>query len=260
MPDFYYQIKGRGDPDGYADWGWRPVFTNMVTAPDKASAKAMIEEEYERQFPLRVLKKDIREDSYLLYITELNADLDYRRKRFVETECKECGSIFRIIDKYNDLHCDFRGPDYCSMKCKKEGQFTSIDGFKSVDESRLPPVIYQIRQISTGKVYIGQTIKPFTLRWWQHLTYPSDSKFHEAMKTTPITDWDFKVVEVIVVPQDCESKEAYVTDRERHWIDANNSVADGFNTIRPKALSRQQSVALESAEAEQEESDIRQAG
>ena len=239
MPDYYYQIKGRelSEVNGTAGWVWPPVFSGLVTAPDRKQAKAQVEEEYGRQFPVRVLKKDIEQHAYLLLIKEVEPDNDYLLRRFRKTSCKECGAIFIPIDKYNDPHSDHRGQEYCSDRCSKEGKFREVQEFRLATEGRLPAVIYQIRQRSTGRVYIGQSIRPFTLRWWEHLTYPSDSKFHEELRATPITDWEFSVLEVIAVPADCKSKAAYITDRERHWIETMNSVANGFNTVLPAGIS-----------------------
>lgn len=247
MPDFYYQIKGRmaADSEWGSEWAWPPVFSGRVTAPDRKGAKALIEEEYGRQFPLRVLKKDLDEHAYLLHIRPIGPEDDHILRRFRDTACKECGAVFKLIDNYNDPYADHRGPDHCSAKCASAGKFREVQEFRLATEGKLPAVIYQVRQKSTGKAYIGQTIQPFTLRWWQHLTNPSDCKFHEAMKATPITDWEFSVLEVIEVPGDCASKAAYITDRERHWIETFNSVAQGYNTVRPAGMSRQQDLILD---------------
>lgn len=234
MPDFYYQIKGRSEGGEYAlsSWAFPPVFSGLVVAPDKASAKTMVEEEYGRAFPLRVLKKDIEQHAYLLSIKEIDVNDSYTRRRFEVTQCKECPTQFRLIDKYNDHHCDYNGADYCSRGCWNIGRQREIKALNLAHEGKLPPVIYQVRQKSTGKSYVGQTIRPFTLRWWEHLTLPSDSKFHEAIKSTPITDWEFCVLELIDVPPGTDSV-AYITLRERHWIDLLNSIDGGFNTVRP---------------------------
>jgi len=246
MAKFYYQLKGNRKAEYYGDSGWFPLFTGMVDAPDKKAAKLLIEEEYGRKFPVRILRKDVDENSVLLWFTEVTADQnDYRLRRFEDTACKECGDIFRFIDKVNDPFCDNKSYDFCSKKCFDIGKERDIRDLRLVSEGKVPPVIYQIAQISTGKVYIGQTIQPFTLRWWQHLTQPSDSKFHEAVKSTSPTDWAFQVVEVIKFPENCDNRIAYITDRERFWIDKMNSIDGGYNTVRPSYQSTQQSLELE---------------
>lgn len=44
MPDFHYQIKGRqtSEYEGDSGWAWPPVFSGLVTAPDKKAAKAFL--------------------------------------------------------------------------------------------------------------------------------------------------------------------------------------------------------------------------
>lgn len=239
MPDFYYQIKGREYSEGSVSWAWPPVFSGMVAAADRKKAKAQIEKNYGRKFPGRVLKTDQEQHAYLLHIREVEPDNDYLLRRFRKTVCKVCGTIFIPIDKYNDPHSDHQGLEYCSDHCSKEGRFREVQEFRLAHEGKLPPVIYQVRQKSTGRVYVGQSIRPFTLRWWEHLTYPSESKFHETLRATPITDWEFSVLEVVSVPDDCKSKAGYITDRERYWIDALNAVVDGFNSVLPTGVSPQ---------------------
>ncbi|NVL49963.1 GIY-YIG nuclease family protein [Pseudomonas syringae pv. actinidiae] len=246
MPEYYYQIKGRSEGGEYhsAEWIFPPVFSGLVTAENRKRAKEMIEDDYGRKFPSRVLKKDMDAHHYLLQLRELNEHDPgdtYIRRRFEFVPCKECGTPFRLIDKYNQFMCDCLSPDYCKLSCKEAARLRDVQEFREASQGRLPAVIYQVRQKSTGKVYIGQTINAFTLRWWQHLTTPSDSKFHEALKATAITDWEFSVVEVISFPEGCDNKRLHVTDRERHWIETMNSVESGYNTILP---SRQTPQAL----------------
>ncbi|MBP3061987.1 GIY-YIG catalytic domain-containing protein [Ectopseudomonas chengduensis] len=235
MPEFYYQIKGRRPPEyeGDSPWAWPPVFSGLVTAPDRKAAKAQIDEEYGRTFPQRVLAKDLEQHAYLLRIEEVDPSNDYILRRFRESSCRECGSTFRLIDKYNDFHADYRGADYCSYRCSVDGKAREVQEFRLTNEGKLPPVIYQIRQKSSGMAYVGQTTQPFTLRWWQHLTVPTGCKFHKAIHASHPTDWEYSILEVIVIPDDCKDRAAYITQRESHWIAALNSIEQGFNTARP---------------------------
>ena len=239
MPDFYYQIKGRRPPEfeGDSPWAWPPVFSGLVSAADRKAAKAMIDEEYSRTFPLRVLRADVEQHEYLLHIQEVDPSNDYILRRFRDSVCKECGSTFRLIDKYNDHHADHKGPDYCSQRCAADGKAREVQEFRLTHEGKLPAVIYQIRQRSTGRVYVGQTTQPFTLRWWQHMTNQTGCKFHEAMRSSPVTDWEYSVLEVIEFPKGCSTAD-YLTDRESYWIAKLNSIEAGFNTARPSAVDR----------------------
>jgi hypothetical protein len=141
--------------------------------------------------------------------------------------------MFKLIDKYHDPHTETKSHDYCAEACLAAAKFRDLSEFKLTSEGRSPPVIYQVRQKSTGMVYVGQTTQPFTLRWWQHLSNPSACKFHAALTSSNITDWEFSVLEVISYPEDCSDRAGHITDRERHWIDALSSVSAGFNTLRP---------------------------
>lgn len=257
MVKFYYQIKGRmpAPANGYSEseWAWPPVFSGLVEAEDRKKAKVQIEEEYGRQFPLRVLRKDIDEHSYLLHIRELGPHDDYLLRRFRDTACKECGAVFKLIDKYNDPYADHRSSDYCSAGCAQAGKYRDVQEFRLATEGKVPPVIYLVRQKSTGMAYVGQTIQPFTLRWWQHLSNPSDCKFHAALKTYPMPDWEFSVLEIIEYPAECACKVTYIKERERHWIEAFDSVETGYNTIRPSGISPQQALAFDSKPAPETE-------
>lgn len=247
MPDYFYQIKGRESDihDGGTGWAWPPVFSGLVVASDRKEAKALIEEEYSRVFPVRVLKKDMEQHAYLLLIREVKPHEEYLLRRFRDTECKECQVIFKPIDKYNDPHCDHLGSEYCSAKCSTAGRARDLLEFKLAGLGKSPPVIYQVRQKSTGKVYIGQTVRSFTLRWWEHLSVSTGCKFHEALRKTQITDWEFSVIEVIEPPSDCPDKTAYISDRERYWVEVKNSVLDGFNSVLPMGISPQSNLVLE---------------
>lgn len=248
MAKFYYQIKGRlPTRNAYGDegWAWPPVFSGMVEAVDRKDARAQIDSLYERKFPMRVLAKDMAANEYLLNIQELTEHDTYILSRFEHKACKECGVMFRLIDKYNDPHTETKSHDYCTEACLAAAKFRDLSEFKLASEGRSPPVIYQVRQKSTGMAYVGQTTQPFTLRWWQHLSNPSACKFHATLTSTDITDWEFSVLEVIVYPDDCTDRAAHITNRERHWIDELSAVDAGFNTVRPGgALNPAQAVLL----------------
>lgn len=237
MTKFYYQIKGRqpAGPSREAEWAWPPVFSGMVEADNRKEARAQIEALYERQFPVCVLKKDLADHAYLLHIQVLREHDTYLVRRFEDTACKECGTVFRLIDKYNDPNTETNSHDYCTNACLRAAKFRDIQEFRLVNEGKLPAVIYQVRQRSTGKSYVGQTTQAFTLRWWQHLTHSTGCKFHLALIGSDITDWEFSVIEVIAYPEGGSNRAAYITQREAHWIEELSAIDQGFNTVRPLA-------------------------
>jgi len=251
MLKFYYQIKGRqpAGPHREAEWAWPPVFSGMVEAADRKQAKAQIEEFYERQFPMRVLRTDITDHAYLLHMQELTEKDTYLLRRFEDTACKECGTVFRLIDKYNDPNTETTSHDYCTTACLKAARGRELSEFRLLNEGLAPPVIYQVRQKSTGRVYVGQTTQAFTLRWWQHLSNTGACKFHTALKSTAITDWEFSVIEVIAYPEGCKDRAAYITQREAHWVAELAAVEKGFNTVRPRMIVDQRQGEIFAKEA-----------
>ncbi|MDD0973789.1 GIY-YIG nuclease family protein [Pseudomonas fontis] len=128
--------------------------------------------------------------------------------------------------------------------CQAAAKFRDLTEFRLASEGRSPPAIYQVRQKSSGRVYVGQTTQPFTLRWWQHLIPPTGCKFHAALSSSNITDWEFSVIEVIAYPENCTNRAAYITQRESHWIEALAAVDAGFNTVRLAGVVDQVQVPL----------------
>lgn len=250
MPTFYYQIKGRlpeelrGTGAFGGNWEWPPLFADKIEAENKAAAKLQIQADYSRIFPQRVMEKDLENQPFLLHITEMEDDNESLQRQFQMRACKQCDLEFRIIDKYNDPMNLDKGADYCSVSCSQEARRQQTKDYELAASGQLPAVIYLVRQISTGKCYVGQTTRPITLRWWQHLTYPSDNKFHQAIKSSPLTDWQFQAIESIALPKDFANKSAYITDRERFWIMHYECIDKGFNTILPSAISAQPESGL----------------
>lgn len=234
--EFYYQIKGKKAPEQYYNagisdtWVFPPIFSGRVIAKDKIEAKALIEEEYQKKFPMRVLKKDIDSNDFLLSIKDMT-DNQYLKNLFEFQECEECGKKFRRIDLYNDANERYKGDGLCSWSCrdiyferKRVEDFNNNNNNNDFYSSI--PVIYKITHKPSGKVYIGQTNQSFTLRWWQHIKWgKSDCKFHKAMRETPITEWSFEVIHICN-----DSKE--LDERESFYIREFDSINNGFNSAR----------------------------
>ena len=233
--EYYYQIKGKDGKNTYgiygsSNWGFPPIFSGKVTANDRKEAKEIIENEYGKKFPLRVLSKDLENNEFLLRITEMQ-DNPYLRSIFNERECIECKQKYRRIDLYNDINEKYKGTEYCSESCKEKAyekrRFeTSESMFDNDDGSNNVPVIYKITNRTTNMCYVGQTTQSFTLRWWQHIKWgKSDCKFHDAIKKSKLTDWIFEVIEVL------NSKEK-LDEREAYYIKEFESIKKGYNTMK----------------------------
>lgn len=240
MKDWFYQIKGKlsepvsGLYGGNQNWSFPPVFSGKVTAETKKEAHQLINDEYNRQFPLRVLAKDLESADFLLNITEITDERT--RGLFLVRSCQQCGTTFRVIDHYNNSNQYYKGQDYCSQECKNEA--TEVQKYLSANDNELggihQPVIYRVYNQETGLSYIGKTTQAFTLRWYQHFYQTGDTKFHKAIKSTPLEYWTFSVIEKIAIPPDIKTKaeiEKLICEREKHYIRKLDTVANGYNSL-----------------------------
>lgn len=232
--DFYYQIKAKDLDSGFGSWGWPPLFSGMVSATDKKKAKLIIEDDYGRQFPLRVLKKDLEHNHYLLSIREIKEGDDRTRSLFDVVQCKQCESGFRQIDLYNDHNQRNKGAEFCSDECRQE-HYNKNRTVRPDISGNNQPVIYQIYNNKTGMSYIGKTTQVFTLRWYQHFYQGGDSKFHTAISGSDLMDWEFKIVDVIDT-SNAKDPDKFIANREQFWIDEFDSINNGYNSV-PAAIS-----------------------
>lgn len=237
MKEFYYQIKGRGENIYGGNWSWPPIFSGKVEAEDKKKARLIIEDDYCRKFPLRVLEKDLANESFLLNIREIQEGDTHTKSLFSLIKCKQCETKFTVIDKYNDDNCDYKGNEFCTYKCKTEHQDENrvlSFNYKSKEGVAL---IYKITNINTGLSYVGKTTQIFTLRWYQHFFQGGDCKFHRAITSSEYTDWQFSVVEV-VNSVDGKENSSHVADRENFWINKLDSISNGYNSVSAKKESK----------------------
>lgn len=236
MPDYYYQIKGRQeDKDScYRRWEWPPLFTGKVTADNKKQAKAMIDEEYGRTFPQRVLRKDMENHHYLLNVREITEDDERTRELFDLKKCQQCKKTFRRIDLYNDLNESYKGSEYCSDECQQKVYEEQRSEYSSglACSPNAKAVIYQVQNLKTGMSYVGKTTQVFTLRWYQHFYHGSGTKFHKAIQQSNLEDWSFGILETVAIEPGStrEEREELIASRERWWISEKDSINNGYNT------------------------------
>ena len=239
MKEYYYQIKGKKSADsmsGFSNWSFPPIFSGKVLAEDKKEAKMLIDDAYGKKFPLRVLSKDLDSNEFLLNIEEI-CEGSHINRLFVLNECKRlsCQNTFYVIDKYNDHNCSNKGQSYCSYECQDEDRKIEvyIRNQNEVLSGSANPVIYKITNKTTEMVYIGKTTQVFTLRWYQHFFQHGSCKFHEAIRSSKVTDWLFEIEEAIEIPKDIKSVkdiETLIIDRERFYINKYDSINSGYNT------------------------------
>lgn len=244
MTEFYYQIKGKKaeGQECLSHWVFPPIFSGKVVAENKKQAKEIINENYGKQFPSRVLKTDIQNNEFLLSIEEIKPG-SHLEKLFELRKCLLCKNTFYIIDKYNDNNHKNKSWDYCSDVCKDEHNkfmYMKRNENDSINAGH-SAVIYKITNKNNGMVYIGKTNQVFTLRWYQHFFQLGGTKFHEAIKNSIVTDWTFEIQEIITLPihivenkepiSYMDEREKYILERERFWIDHYDSIKNGYNSI-----------------------------
>lgn len=234
MPDFYYQIKTKATEDDFSlsNWAFPPLFSDKISAPDKKSAKLLIEEEYGRKFPLRVLESNLANEHYLLKISEITADDEYTLNLFVVKDCKECGKKFRRIDLYNDHNEQYKGTEFCSYACRDKDYAANQVVLTDNRFGNELPVIYCVKNLKTEMSYVGKTTQVVTLRWYQHFFQSGSCKFHLAIKNSKIEDWCFRVVETVITPNG-KNKDCFVAEREAFWIKELNTIDAGYNSVEP---------------------------
>lgn len=255
MLSFYYQIKGKagkedkvineqyaffnGNNNSFSTWVWPPIFSGKVEANNKKEAELVIEELYNKKFPLRVLKKDLESNEFLLKIEEIKEN-SYTDNLFKDRICEneDCKKIYTIIEKYNDDEQLDKGHRYCSKDCRDISQEKYRN--KLIENYELEgvhnPVIYKITNKLTNMIYIGKTTQAFTLRWYQHFFQSNNCKFHESIKSSKLEDWIFEVIETIVISDDIKNNKEeinkLINERERYYIDLYNCIyPNGYNSI-----------------------------
>jgi hypothetical protein len=232
---FYYQIKGKENDSFNGNWAFPPLFSDVVEAKNKKEAKLLIDEEYGRKFPLRVLNKDLENNPFLLNIREVDQEKDQRTLNlFKYHKCIECETKFRIIDKYNDSQEYNKGSDFCTNKCST----TNRERNRTFDptsnnKNKGSCFIYKITNKKTLLSYVGKTINPFTLRWYEHFYHGTGTKFHIAIQHSEITDWQFEVIEIVKTPKGFDQND-YNFERESYWINHFDVIDNGYNTLIPK--------------------------
>ena len=248
MKEFYYQIKGKKsekDKESYgmygdSNWVFPPLWSDKIEAEDKKEAKRLTEEEYGKKFPLRVLKKDLDSNEFLISIKEIKDDDHHLKRLFEVNTCKYCEREFKIIEKYQ-IDDPYKGSEYCSYDCKtvayqlekiKRNEHFTLN--QSLFDKNKRPVIYKITNKKTNKSYIGKTTQVFTLRWYQHFFCSTGTKFHEEIKNSDLTEWTFEIIEVVNIPEEVKNIneiDKIIIERERHWINEHNTLNEGYNTI-----------------------------
>ncbi len=239
MPEFLFKIKGKGVSNVYGTetvgWVFPPLFTDKVEAANAKQAKEKICELYEKQFPSRVLRKDLDNNEFLLVVKEIKDDDFHTKSLFDVRNCAHCQKPYKVIEKYQ-LGNEGGGMAYCCAHCKDE--HNSVRSFIEWEVTgKNPPIIYKISNKATGMCYVGKTTQIFTLRWYQHFFNSRGTKFHDAIKQHPVTDWMFEVIEIVKIPEDFKDLQQindFIFEREMFYINLFDSIKNGYNSVNSK--------------------------
>lgn len=203
------------------EWSW-------LLAESEEEAKKLLEEEYWLQWMLQFspVRKNQKKDMYRVSLYEKwNIEM-YIKDMTKKNECNHCKRIFRkMTHKWYYSNFD---SIYCSYDCFLtwtwlENKTWSCSSYSSSG------VVYRIYKKSTWESYIWQTIRSWTLRWWEHFTQWTSPKFQNAIRSTPLNDWSFEIIEVIEWQYLSQNQYA-LSEAEEKWIRHFNSIENWFNT------------------------------
>lgn len=215
---FFYQISAKAKED----YDWHQVYKGIIEGEDKKIAKKNLNEMFDQDFKEKITRGKT-EPEFRLFLVPLT---EYWDKWWCsERTCKICSKQYTIIDTYQKG--DRANDDHCSEACQLVHRKPFIPQHVEVGYGNVKPTIYKITNRITNLSYIGKSIRPFTLRWWEHFFHPSDTKFHTAIKDSVVTDWVFEVVEIL----DKKINHQEMLKREQFWIDKFDTVKNGYNSV-----------------------------
>lgn len=219
MKEFYYQLKTKEKSSqgeyGISFWS-NAFFKGIIEAETGKKAREIIKN--------HILDKNIKKgDDILLSVLEITEDRKYLKDFFVIRTCKYCGQT------YTNAHNEFNYGEFCCRTCYEQytlkDRLENQEVFFASDFYSSYPVIYRIYDKKNNKNYVGQTIRSFTLRWWEH--YKS---WIHCLKDTEITDFEFSILAVF----DKSISKEDLTKKEQHWIEHYNCIENGYNTVNAK--------------------------
>ena len=248
MKQFYYQLKVKmKEPDiwntsekGYFEAWSSPIMRGIVDAEDSKSARKKIKEE--------IFEKEIkRGDDILLSIIEVKEDTQYLLDFFKPRVCKQCKKTFNTSMSNYFSH----GGEFCSKACYDLYTYETLNNldidailkkkeFDYVDWTECNPVIYRIYNRKSQKNYVGQTIRSFTLRWWEH--YKAWIKYQKD----DITNFEFSILEEFN-KDEIKQNENLLSEREQYWINYYNALDEnfGYNSRREVAEMKPRKATVE---------------
>lgn len=222
MEKFYYQLKCK-EKDVYtgavSDYWSHAFFKGIVSAEDSKAARALIK--------TMILDNEIKKDSNLLLsIIKITPDKEYLEDFFKPRICKFCGNAWSPANnEYYGLYCCRACYEQAMLQQKREDD----ELFISSDWGESYPVIYRIYDKKNNKNYIGQTIRAFTLRWWEHY-----KTWIQRVENAHITDFEFSILGIFSRDIDKD----VLSQREQFWIEKYDALTNGYNRRNETAVQR----------------------
>ena len=219
MKDFYYQVKVKikDEYDTYSYWS-KPVMKGIVQAETSKQAREIVK--------TSILEREIKKgDDVLLSILEITPDKQYLADFFKPRVCKQCGRTF------DNTISGFYSSEFCCENCYELYNYEHLDVSRYLQVREIDnisfyecnPVIYKITNLVNGKSYVGQTIRSFTLRWWEH--YKAWIKYQPE----GIQNFEFSVLEEFT-KEEIKKNPNLLREREQYWIDFFDAYNNGYNS------------------------------
>lgn len=95
----------------------------------------------------------------------------------------------------------------------------------SFDKDILQPGVYAIRNINSGKMYIGSTSVSIKKRLWHHVSELKRNRHKNYRLSEDWVKYGEKAFEFVVLENTCTD----LRKREQHWMEFYNSVENGYN-------------------------------
>lgn len=230
---FFYQISCYTE-HGYK---WDVVWKGIIEAEDKKKAKIKLNNLFDSDLKEKV-SRGKEKPEFRLFLIDLTKD--WEEFWCSIRACEVCKTSYSIIESYQAGNSASK--ECCSDDCRAALRKPFTPEFLEEGYGNVKPCIYKITNKKTQMSYVGKTIRPFTLRWWNHFYHPGDTKFHKAIVDSNLTDWTFEVIEVINLAPNSTSKETHreILAREQYWITKLDTIENGYNSVVSLNLDKDQ--------------------
>lgn len=225
------------------------VSERLIYATDKKEVKKILLEKYPQFFPDgKIFEKESKTNKFQIFYVLIYPLYDYEVNALNSGSwtCSGCGHVhenryihspktygnigenYLFCNPYHDGRDTSFSNDACLKLLKNKGNDGEQEPFDDLGYSQPDSVsyIYKITEKDTGKCYIGKTKNAPFFRWWQHLKH-SPSPFGYRLRTTPISNWLFEVIEEL--PPILSNKE--ILEKESEYILRYDSINNGYNTL-----------------------------